>query len=199
MMRRLTHTVFLLCCLTSAVVMTSAATGKPEQKPAVSSESMFDQAILGEGTRLANFESTYLLLLLDETPLPPLVGTWIGTWEDTRYNVSGTLSFTIIQNGSNFEASGTIGLQQLRLSDETGTATGTISGNRLSFIFSSGTVGSGSGTITGNDAQGSGTVTGVLNFGEFTFSGTATNNQLSGTFEFTSPTGGWGVASLTKQ
>ena len=61
------------------------------------------------------------------------VGQGTGTWEDTRYNVSGTLSFTITGNRSNLAASGTIGLQQLGLGDETGTATGTISGNRLSF------------------------------------------------------------------
>jgi hypothetical protein len=154
---------------------------------------------LDDGNGTGNFNPGSQLLLLDDAPLPSLLGTWTGTWEDTRYNVSGSLSFTITQNGPNLLADGIIGLASLGLGNETGTATGIISGNKLSFNFNSSTVGSGSGTITGNKAQGSGSVTGLLNFGDFNFSGTVTDNELGGTFEFTSPTGGWGVASLTKE
>jgi hypothetical protein len=42
-------------------------------------------------------------------------------------------------------------------------------------------------------------VTGALNLGAFTFSGTATQTTITGVFNFTSPTGGNGTATLTKQ
>ena len=43
------------------------------------------------------------------------------------------------------------------------------------------------------------TVTSPLNFGDFTFDGTLSGQMICGTFDFTSPTGGAGRASMTKQ
>jgi hypothetical protein len=129
-----------------------------------------------------------------------LEGTWTGTWTDTRYNVSGTLQATFVVDGNDVTASGVIGLGSLGLGNETGTATGTASGNTLTFTFSSDTVGTGSGTLnTDGVGGGTGAVTGALDFGAFTFSGSASEGGISGTFNFTSPTGGNGIASLTKQ
>ncbi|HUO83641.1 MAG TPA: Ig-like domain-containing protein [Thermoanaerobaculia bacterium] len=134
------------------------------------------------------------------SPFSFLAGTWVGTWEDTRYNVSGTLEATFTVNGSNVTATGVIGLQSLQLGNETGSGTGTVSGETLNFTFSADTVGNGSGSLSaGGAGSGAGSVTGVLNFGAFTYTGTVTPTEISGTFAFTSPTGGHGVASLTKQ
>lgn len=130
-----------------------------------------------------------------------LAGNWSGTWTDTRYNVSGTLQATFTVTSSAVTATGTIGLASLGLGNETGTATATVSGDTLMFTFISNTVGSGSGTLaaTGGTGGGSGTVTGVLNLGAFTFTGAGSAAGIQGAFNFTSPTGGNGVASLTKQ
>jgi hypothetical protein len=133
-------------------------------------------------------------------PFSSLAGTWVGTWNDTRYNVSGPLTATFAVSGSNVTATGVIGLAVFGMSNEGGTGTGTISGQTLNFTFASGTVGSGIGTLaSGGAGSGSGSVTPPLSFGAFTFSGTVTGTTISGTFTFTSPTGGAGVASLTKQ
>ncbi len=134
------------------------------------------------------------------TTFTDLAGAWRGTWTDTRYNVSGTLEATFTVSGDAVRATGTIGLQSLGLGDETGSGSGTISGQNLGFTFSASTVGSGAGTlsITGT-GSGSGTVTGVLNLGAFTYEGTAAGTSISGSFTFTSPTGGRGVATLTKR
>ena len=130
-----------------------------------------------------------------------LNGTWVGTWTDTRYNVSGSLRAVITVTGSTVTATGTIGLQSLGLGNENGTASGTVSGQTLSFQFAASTVGVGTGTLTAGagNGSGSGTVTGVLNLGGFTYTGTATATTINGTFRFTSATGGNGVATLTKQ
>lgn len=129
-----------------------------------------------------------------------LAGNWVGTWTDTRYNVSGTLNATFTVNGSTVTATGVIGLASLGLGNETGSGTGTVSGQTLTFTFSSATVGAGSGTLgTGGAGSGAGSVTGTLNFGAFTYTGNVTPSVINGTFAFTSPTGGNGVASLTKQ
>jgi hypothetical protein len=129
-----------------------------------------------------------------------LEGTWTGTWTDTRYNVSGTLQATFVADGNTVTATGVIGLASIGLGNETGTATGTVSGNTVTFTFASSTVGTGSGTLSADGTGGgTGAVTGALNFGAFTYSGSASGAGISGTFEFTSPTGGNGIASLTKQ
>ncbi len=129
-----------------------------------------------------------------------LNGTWTGTWTDTRYNVTGSLQATFTVNGANVSAIGVIGLQSLGLGGESGNGSGTVSGDTLNFTFSAATVGSGAGTLKVSGAgTGNGTVTGALNFGAFTFQGTGDASKIEGTFNFTSPTGGNGVATLTKQ
>ena len=134
------------------------------------------------------------------SPFSFLAGTWEGTWEDTRYDVSGTLEATFTVTGSNVTATGVIGLASLGLGNETGTASGTVSGDTLSFTFSSDRVGNGSGDLnTGGSGSGFGSVTAPLNFGAFNFEGSATETVISGTFAFTSPSGGNGVATLTRQ
>jgi len=134
------------------------------------------------------------------SPFSYLTGTWKGTWTDTRYNVSGSLEATFTVSGSTVTATGVIGLENLGLGKETGSGTGTVSGQTLNFTFTSNTVGNGSGSLSsGGAGSGSGTVTGVLNFGAFTYTGNVTQTEISGTFEFTSATGGYGVAILTRQ
>lgn len=128
-----------------------------------------------------------------------LIGTWLGTWDDTRYNVQGTLQATFAVSGNDVTATGVIGLQSLGLGDEAGTAMGTIDGDDLDFTFTAATVGSGSGAATATSGSGTGSVVGALNFGDFTFQGTVTSTTMDGLFDFTSPTGGNGVARLTKQ
>jgi hypothetical protein len=39
----------------------------------------------------------------------------------------------------------------------------------------------------------------ALGFGDFTFSGTATSSVISGAFNFTSPTGGYGNITVNRQ
>jgi hypothetical protein len=134
------------------------------------------------------------------TPFGFLAGDWAGTWEDTLYEVSGTLEATFTVICSNVFATGTIGLQDLGLGDETGTGFGTVLGQTLSFSFASATVGAGTGTLdAGGPGSGSGSVTAPLSFGAFTFAGTANSTTITGTFDFTSPSGGEGEATLTKQ
>lgn len=131
-------------------------------------------------------------------PLPAIAGNWTGTWNDTRYSKSGGLAATFKVTGGDVTATGSIDLTQLGLGKESGTASGSISGNTLTLNFKADTVGSGSVTLNGSNGNGSGTVTGALNFGAFTFTGTATNSTITGTFKFTSATGGNGTVSMTK-
>ena len=128
-----------------------------------------------------------------------LVGTWTGTWTDTRFSVTGTLEATITVSGNQVQANGTIGLQSLGLGEETGTGTGTVDGDTLNFTFEADTVGNGEGFVSDDAGSGMGTVLGVLNFGDFTFMGTVSETMIDGTFEFTAPSGGRGVATLTRQ
>lgn len=132
-------------------------------------------------------------------PLPDVAGVWRGTWTDTRFGVGGDVRGTITRQGAKVTGSGVLDLASLGLGDVTGTAEGTIAGGRLEFTFKSGPVGSGSGALTGASGRGSGTVGGALGFGGFTFEGTVTDSAIEGTFRFVSPSGGRGVASLTKQ
>ncbi len=133
-----------------------------------------------------------------------LVGTWVGTWEDTVYSLDGALSGTITQSGALLSGTGTIELSDLSVSGitiEVGTATGTISGTSVTFSLSSTTVGTGSGTVSGSTISGTGTVIAPIDYGAFTFTGTvdASGNSVTGVFDFTSPTGGSGTATVTKQ
>ena len=137
--------------------------------------------------------------VITESEFAFLVGVWTGTWMDTTFGVEGTLSATFTVSGNTVDATGTIGLQSLGLGDEAGTATGMVDGDSLTFTFEADTVGNGEGTVGGGMGSGMGTVLGVLNFGDFTFEGTAGESTIDGTFEFTAPSGGSGVATLTKQ
>ena len=131
-------------------------------------------------------------------PLPSLAGTWSGTWVDTRYGVSGTITNVVLtQTATTFGGTGTIDLSSLGLGSQNGTATGTISGNTVTFNFTAAGIGSGSGILNTTVASGSGSIT-ALNFGSFGFTGTASSTQITGTFQFTSPTGGNGTITVTK-
>ncbi len=143
--------------------------------------------------------STLSFSVSASTTPPAFSGNWSGTWVDTRYNVSGNISAVLTQNTTTISGTGVIDLSALGLGNQTGTASGTITGNTITFSFNAANVGSGSGTLVGNNGSGTGTVVAPLNFGAFTFSGTASNTVISGTFNFTSPTGGHGTINMTKQ
>jgi adhesin/invasin len=130
--------------------------------------------------------------------LPSLAGSWHGTWVDTRYGVTGTITNIVLtQTASTFGGTGTIDLSSVGMGVANGTATGTISGNVVTFTFTAAGIGSGTGTLNGTAGSGTGGVT-ALNFGNFTFTGTVTATQITGTFQFTSPTGGNGTITVTK-
>ncbi len=153
------------------------------------------------GFRAGGEERLELPALRGGDPLPDLVGVWVGTWEDTVYMVGGALSFQITPGIlSDFEGYGEIDLSDLwPLGVQAGTAFGDTSGNMLTFTFAASDVGAGSGSITANYAGGGGTVIAPLSFGDFVFEGDVTDLTMSGSFEFTGPSDGKGIASLEKQ
>jgi len=128
-----------------------------------------------------------------------LQGDWSGTWHDTRYNVSGAAHASFDVTCAGVAATGSINLGEIGLGEETGSGSGTVSAQTLTFDFSAATVGSGMGTLSAadNTGSGSGSVT-YLDFGAFTFTGSVSPTTISGTFDFTSPTGGEGTISATK-
>ena len=133
--------------------------------------------------------------------VPDLGGSWTGTWHDTRYDVQGELTMTIIVAGSNWTGSGTIDLSSIGwpgVGTMSGTASGTLSGNTLTFSFNAADVGTGSGTLIDGSGSGDGSVTAPMNFGAYTFTGTVTGTEISGTFDFLSPSGGNGDVVLTR-
>ena len=133
-------------------------------------------------------------------PVPDLMGSWQGTWSDTVYSVNGAMTLQISLSGNDYTATGTIDVSQIdpSLGTLSGSASGTLNGDLLDFTFSCTDLGNGTGSFDGGDASGSGSVTAPLNFGAFTFTGTATDTEINGTFDFTSPTGGAGIAQLSK-
>jgi hypothetical protein len=131
------------------------------------------------------------------TNFPTLVGSWVGTWQDTVYHVGGTMSFTMAQVGSSWTGNGMIDLTSVGLGQQSGTLTGAEVGSTLAFTFQAASVGTGSGSLTGGSSSGSGSVTAPLNFGGFTFAGSLVAAHITGTFHFTSPTGGSGKASFS--
>jgi hypothetical protein len=130
--------------------------------------------------------------------LPDLAGVWTGTWEDTLYFVGGDLSFEITATEGGYLATGEIDLGALGLGTRSGEADGLINGNQLDFGFTADQVGEGAGILTDESASGSGNVTSPLDFGNFSFTGMATEIGIWGTFDFTAPTGGAGKAHLTR-
>lgn len=135
----------------------------------------------------------------DGVDFAALVGEWKGTWEDTRYRKSGEAGMTVSAAGGGYEATGSIDLRQLGLGVRSGTAGATVDGGVLSFTFSAAGVGSGGGTVDGAEGAGSGTVTAPLALGAFTFSGTVAGDEITGRFEFSSPSGGRGSVALRRQ
>lgn len=130
--------------------------------------------------------------------LNELVGTWNGSWTDTKYNLSGSLNVTFTKNGDNISAIGTIDLSAFWLGDFPWTGTGTADGNTITFTFTASNFGNGNGVVTGTSATGSGSLIGTLNFGPYTFTGEIETSKISGNFIFTNTGGGEGVVSLVK-
>ncbi len=133
----------------------------------------------------------------DDRTIPDIVGTWEGTWEDTIYMVSGSMSWTISPDRYDYIGSGTIDLTALGLGAQEGSAGGGITRQALEFTYEANSVGSGNGVLTGNSLVGDGLVTAPLNFGYFTFRGTVTSEAAEGRFFFVSPTGGAGRVTMT--
>ncbi len=136
--------------------------------------------------------------------LPDLVGTWEGSWRDSAFHVGGSLTWTVAQDDTVISANGTIDLTSVGwpgVGVEQGTASGVIIPNgrtTLVFDFSATNVGIGSGGIVGSDASGMGTVVPPMDFGDFDFEANVTDLSMQGTFAFTAPGSGHGIASLTK-
>lgn len=141
--------------------------------------------------------------------IPMLEGTWSGSWTDTVFAVGGPMTFVIWAEGSDYVANGTIDVSSIgsALGVLNGTATGLDSGASLDVTFDCTELGNGSvvlmpvksasGTLNAT-GSGTGNVTGILNFGPFTLTGTASDTDITGSFEFTSPGGGKGIAQMTK-
>ncbi len=132
--------------------------------------------------------------------VPDLSGSWSGTWQDTRYFVSGDVILTIDVVGDQWSANGTIDFTNVGMGVGIVplTISGTLVGNVLSYDFDTGPLGSGSATLTGTVNAGAGTVGEPMFFGDFDMGGTASGSAISGTFDFTSPTGGEGTMILTR-
>lgn len=130
--------------------------------------------------------------------VPDLAGTWIGSWQDTIYAVGGDLSFEITAVEGGYVATGEIDLGALGLGTRSGSADGLINGNQFVFGFTADQVGEGAGIFTDGSASGSGNVTPPLNFGIFSFEGTANEIGIWGTFDFLAAEGGAGKAQLTR-
>jgi len=131
--------------------------------------------------------------------LADILGTWTGTWTDTVFSVSGNLDFVVTEDGGSYTATGDIDLGILGLGVESGSATGSVTQGILSFAFNSGMVGTGGGSLDdAGNSIGTGAVTGSLNFGTFSFAGTVTSTQMTGSFEFITAGSGKGIATLTK-
>ena len=137
--------------------------------------------------------------------LPQLTGSWSGTWTDTLYAVSGAVTLVIWNEGSGYAANGTIDVTGISgmLGVLGGGATGVDNGVTLDVQFDCTDLGGGTVVLTpdgggGATAAGSGNVMSPLNFGPFTLTGTASDTEIVGSFDFTSPGGGKGIAQFTK-
>ncbi|NQU41517.1 MAG: hypothetical protein HQ523_16350 [Lentisphaerae bacterium] len=127
-----------------------------------------------------------------------LIGTWSGTWEDTRFSVSGPVDITITQDGAGLAAVGSVGLMPFGLLSQNLTGSATIDGEVVTFSMTSESIGAITGTVSGSSISGSGESTGVLSFGPVTYTGSANGSTISVDFEFTRSGAGRGTVTLTK-
>ncbi|MGQ0722881.1 MAG: hypothetical protein ACT4PE_15135 [Candidatus Eiseniibacteriota bacterium] len=133
--------------------------------------------------------------------LPALDGSWSGAWIDTVFFVTGPMVWDVSVNGSTFSATGTCDLTGVNLgAAEPFTASGTITGNMLTFTFQfdagAGLTSTGTGSVNDvgpNNTSGAGFVGAPLGFGSYIFTMTATDNVMSGSFSY----GGGGAGTIT--
>jgi hypothetical protein len=147
-------------------------------------------------------------LAAEPAELPPLEGTWSGSWTDTLYDVTGSMTVEIVQDGDSWSATGSIDVTEIGIGGLgvlNGSASGTSDGVTITGTFDCANLGSGTATIGGAlkvngqvqaAASGSGTVGAPMNFGPFVFSGTVANGVMWGIFDFTGAGGGEGRAVL---
>jgi hypothetical protein len=128
-----------------------------------------------------------------------LAGVWSGTWEDTRFSVSGPVNITITQDGDTFTVTGTLGLDPFGLVTQALTGSATIAGDTVTFRADSESIGGITGTVTGVRMSGAGESTGTLGFGPVTYEGSASGSRISVDFAFTRAGAGVGVVTLDKQ
>lgn len=133
--------------------------------------------------------------------LPDLVGTWAGAWVDTVFSVTGPMSMTIDVNGDVVSATGTMNLLMVSLGfAEPFSLDGSITGGDLAFSYqftpASALTSTGSGTLSATallggsaDLAGTGSVGAPLNYGGYSFTGTAIEGAITGTFEYGAGTG----------
>jgi len=109
-----------------------------------------------------------------------------------------------------YGATGTIDVTEINplLGELEGSGSGTASGGTLSGTFTCTDLGNGQGTLEAGSprgavgvamASGSGTVTAPIGFGPFTFEGEIVGDAMTGSFDFTNPSGGKGVAALARK
>jgi len=128
-----------------------------------------------------------------------LVGVWSGTWDDTRFNVSGPVDITITQDGDTFTVTGTLGLDPFGLVAQTITGSATLVGDTVTFRADSENIGGITGTVSGGRMSGEGESTGTLGFGTVTYNGSASGSRIRVDFGFTRAGAGVGVVTLDKQ
>jgi len=149
-------------------------------------------------------------LAAEPAEIPILEGTWRGSWTDTLYNVTGSMTIEITVDGSNYSATGTIDVSEIDagLGTLSGSASGTYDGATLNGTFDCANLGSGIATIAGSfkaggkvqaGASGSGSVGAPLFFGPFLFTGIVSDGVMWGVFDFINPGGGEGTAVLTNE
>jgi len=136
----------------------------------------------------------------DARTIPDITGTWEGTWEDTIYQATGSMSWTIVQEGSEMFGMGTIDVTQAGGGVHEGLGSGAIimrDRQTLTFTFEGDMLGEGTGVLSGTACTGGGTVGSPLNYGAFTYHGAITETNAEGRFFFTPPSGGAGRVLMT--
>jgi hypothetical protein len=121
--------------------------------------------------------------------VPDLAGSWTGGWEDTVFNVVSPATFILGMSSDSLTGSGTMDLTGVGLgSAEPFTIAGSISGNtitfHLEFTMASTLTSTADGTLTDTVLGGMGHVGTPLNFGDYTFSGTAVSSAIFSQFSY---------------